>query len=236
MKLAQYYKEKFYPDLDLSVIEEKLADPTVMSRAVAHLQQTHYPDIPVEQIQKKVQQEPYISLPDVRAKDKVPFKASKKVISDIIKEANIAGVDPYTALALSFQETGIGDGWKDNPFHLTTPQTDNVIRESLDFLKQKMEYGKKLGKKSEAEIIQAWNGYGKITPKSEYGGNMYYGVDVSKNPIDMNKTPVYGNRILDIRDNVLKKNKEIQDLVSKTYKFDNKPFPYSGVENVTPTL
>jgi hypothetical protein len=73
------------------------------------------------------------------------------------------------------------------------------------FLKDKMDYGKKLGKKTEAELIQAWNGYGKITPKSEYGGNMYYGIDVSKNPINMNKTPVYGDRIIDIRENVIKK-------------------------------
>lgn len=144
--------------------------------------------------------------------------ADRDLIENIIKEAHQNGIDPYTALSISLQETGLGNGWRDNPFHLSYPQTDNVLSESMQFLKGKLDYAGKLGKKTEAEQIQAWNGYGKVTPSSELGGNMYYGIDVSKTPLDMNTNPVYGKRIIDLRDNVIKKNPEIAAIVQSYFK------------------
>jgi hypothetical protein len=147
---------------------------------------------------------------------KAPLVADKDFIKNVVSAAKRNGIDPYTALAMAYQETNMGDGWKDNPFHMSRIQTEDPLEESMLFLKEKYELAKRLGKKNEADIIQAWNGYGKITPKSEYKTNMYYGIDVSKNPIDMNTNPVYGKRILDIRDNILKKNKNIINIVNST--------------------
>lgn len=220
-KLAEYFQQKFYPDMDISVIEEKLSQPEVLDKAVAHVQQTHYPDMDVEQIKQSIQPIPKApkNVYDLEVFDnrpngtKIKSKTNANILNSIIHEAKSAGVDPYTAIAMSMQETGLGNGWADNPFHLTNPKTDNTIKESMEFLKEKFKYGQKLGKKTEAELLQAWNGYGKITPKSELGGNMYYGVDVSKNPIDMNTNPVYGNRIIDLRDNVIKKNPSIVKMI-----------------------
>lgn len=234
-RIAQYYQQKFYPDLDISVVEEKLAQPEILEKAIVQLQQTHYPDMDTEQIRQQIkpqQPKPKPSPPttdmqapkyvyDIDVFDnrpngtKINAKTNANIIKDIVKEAKLAGIDPYTALAMSMQETGLGNGWVDNPFHLSTPKTENTVRESMQFLKDKFIYAKRLGKKTEPEILQAWNGYGKITPKSEYGGNWYYGVDVSKNPIDMNKTPVYGNRIIDLRENVIKKNPQIIKMVQE---------------------
>ena len=149
----------------------------------------------------------------VTDRNKKSSNVDAELIKQITLEANRAGVDPYTMLAIGLQETGLTKDWLDNPFHLTTPQTENVIRESVNFFKAKLKTAESKGKETEADKIQAWNGYGKITTKSELGGKMYYGIDVSKEPLDMSNNPVYGKRIIDLRDNVLKKNPEIARIV-----------------------
>ena len=155
----------------------------------------------------------------INDKNKLTTDADLETVRSIISEAIKENVDPYTALAMSIQETGIG--WAENPFHLQLRYqtgTENVIGESMRFLKEKMDYAKGLGKKTEADILQAWNGYGKLTPQSEYGTTKYYGIDVSKTPLDMNKNPVYGKRVIDIRDNIIKQNPELQKLIEQEIK------------------
>ena len=44
--------------------------------------------------------------------------------------------------------------------------------------------------------------------------NAFYGVPIPNTGfIDMMKNPLYGKEILDIRDNIIKKNKDIQNMV-----------------------
>lgn len=83
-------------------------------------------------------------------------------------------------------------------------------------LRHKIEYGQHLGKQTEEELIQSFNGYGKIkmhengvegtelTPKL-YG--MKAGI------IDLDKNPIYGKRVIDLRENIIKKNQDIIDLL-----------------------
>src|SRR5580693_1838929 len=105
----------------------------------------------------------------------------------IVKEAKSQGVDPYTALAMAHQESNLSAD-DENPFKLYGGgKTDDPVKEGISFLKDKLNYARQLGKKTEPEQIQAYNGYGKITAKSEDKSNKYYGIDVSKNPIDKNK-------------------------------------------------
>ncbi len=148
------------------------------------------------------------------------------LIKKIVVAAKKKNIDPYTALAIAHQETRLGEAdygeFSDNPFHVDLGQykgipSDQIIENSMDILNEKFKIAKSKGKVDEADVIQAWNGYGKISPKSEYKSNMYYGIDVSKTPLDMNKNPVYGKRVLDLRDNILKKNPEIQKLVKDAY-------------------
>jgi hypothetical protein len=152
--------------------------------------------------------------------------ADVEPLKHIIQVAKKNGIDPYTALALAHQETLFKPQYGDNPLNLQSggrlnPETadSDLVDLSMKELTDKFAMAKKLGKKSEAELLQAWNGYGKIG-KNSFAGvkdtNKVYGVDVSKNSINMNKTPLYGQRIIDIRDNILKKNPDIVKLVNET--------------------
>lgn len=147
--------------------------------------------------------------------------ASTEVMKDIIHSSVKHGVDPYTALAIALQETSL-EGYSDNeenPYHVLPEDLKyadapaQTVDNATKWLKEKFDYGKKLGKKSEADIIQAFNGYGKVGKNTEGQQSKMYGIDVTNEPIDMNKNPVYGKRVIDLRDNVLKQNPAIVKLV-----------------------
>jgi len=185
--------------------------------------------------------------------------ADQDVMINVIKAAKRQGVDPYTALAIGAQETGMRKDLKNNPLfnnssiNLTKaggPHPE-AIDDDMKFLKQKFELGKRLGKTNEADLIQGWNGYGKLPqnvdmdkisneisnevvnrgyeaesdmPKEEHDDmvnqlykkyrkpTIMYGIDI--NGIDFNKNPIYGKRIIDIRENRIKKDPKIVALVN----------------------
>jgi hypothetical protein len=88
-------------------------------------------------------------------------------------------------------------------------------------------------KKSEADIIQGYNGYGKLYPSTEasfHGGKSkaFYGVPIPKKGLDMNTNPLYGKEVMDIRDNVLAKNKSFTNLVNQ---FQGPTAPISHPKN-----
>ena len=166
--------------------------------------------------------------------NKLSYDVDPTMLREIISKAHKYGVDPYTALAMAHQETGYAmpkpnkyfpDPIKAaNPFMVgakdefpggqrigewmqSNPQA-NSIDAFMTLYKNKMDYAKKLGKKDEASQIQAWNGYGKIPAGS-------YGMD---SEIDMGSNPVYGKRIIDLRDNVIKQNPEIVKMVQEYMK------------------
>jgi hypothetical protein len=149
-------------------------------------------------------------------------EADSELIKKIIKKAKDYGIDPYTALAIAHQETGFSDEYYSNPMNLLSGGRLNPETAEEDFLdltmlelQDKMKLARRLGKKTDEEVLQAWNGYGKISSQSFGGGGVkkVYGLDVSKEPIDMAKNPVYGKRVVDIRENIIKKNPEIKKLV-----------------------
>lgn len=144
----------------------------------------------------------------------------------VIRAAKMKGANPYTALAITVQETGggtIGGDFDDpleNPMRvhqaLHGEILDDGVSKGIDVMMSKFEMAKKMGKKNEYEVIQAYNGYGKVGKRTEGKQNFMYGIDVSKEPIDMSKNPVYGKRIVDIRDNILMKDPNIVKLVQET--------------------
>jgi len=135
----------------------------------------------------------------------------EEYIKYVVDSAKKHGIDPATALAINLQETGFKQDQMHNPFMLGNynPQGD-VIDESMKFLADKIKLAKKLGKKTDEDIIQGWNGYGVIKGK----GTMY-GIDTNKEPIDMKKNPVYGKRIVNLRDSVIRQNPDIMKIVEK---------------------
>jgi len=157
------------------------------------------------------------------ATKRLNVEADSELIKKIVKKAGDFGIDPYTALAIAHQETGFSDEYYGNPMNLLSGGRLNPETAEEDFLdltmltmQDKIKMAERLGKKTDEEIIQAWNGYGKISSES-FGGKVkkVYGIDVSKNPIDMSKNPVYGKRVVDIRENIIKKNPEIKKIVEE---------------------
>lgn len=160
-------------------------------------------------------------LPDTK---RLSVEADSELVRKIARKANEYGIDPYTALAIAHQETGFSDDYYGNPMNLLSggrlnPDTaeEDFVELSMLEMQDKMKIAERLGKKTDEEIIQAWNGYGKITSES-FGGKVkkVYGIDVTKEPIDMSKNPVYGKRVVDIRENIIKKNPEIRRIVEET--------------------
>jgi len=164
-------------------------------------------------------------------KNKLNYTADTGLLKEIIRQAKIKGIDPNTALAMAHQESGYGsssDSRPDNPFQISQNYDDNYhekfikndgdhIAMFMDMLKDKINHAKNnLGKTNEPDLIQSWNGYGVISPKSEDNTNTYYGMNVGSKPLNMNKNPVYGKRVIDIRENIIKKNPDLQKLVRET--------------------
>lgn len=169
-------------------------------------------------------------------------KTDSQTIKDIVHSSIQHKIDPYTMLAIAMNESGIS-GEEGNPMH-AFDETGHVITsgshaEDLQLLDtvmkkftDKMKIADNLNKKSEADRIQAYNGYGKVGSHTEGEHKSYYGIDVSKEPIDMNKNPVYGKRIIDIRDNIIKKNPELVKLVED----EKRNAIFSGVKDYNTKL
>lgn len=204
---------------------------------------------------KPTQKEVVVEKPHPLPPDPMLLKdADKDMMVKLIKAAKQKGVDPYTAVAIGLQETGIRNtihsNFGVNPLHMNTMEdrfSGNAVERSLEFLKEKFEYAKKLGKTDEADVLQAWNGYGKISTDTDTEaltkfvedwerqnnknfpveelellekkfrkekGKMY-GIEYTRDkPLDFNDNPVYGKRVIDIRENVIKKSPEMVSLIN----------------------
>jgi hypothetical protein len=184
------------------------------SKFFSHLPRT------VEEVEVKVAAPKKVSIKDTRQVDAatgLPLKDTSKFhaeadidhIKNVVISARKHGINPYTALAVNLAETRFAD--PQNPFMLGNYNSyGDVIDESIKFMSDKQKYAKRLGKTKEADVIQAWNGYGTLR-----GQGLMYGIDTNKEPIDMNANPIYGKRVIDLRDRVLRKNPEINSLVDQ---------------------
>lgn len=163
----------------------------------------------------------YIKVKDTRKLNPItggPLDSTRKKHAEIpldyatqtIEYAKKHGVDPATALAIGLQETRFEKDQLKNPFMLGNYNSyGNVIEESVKFMAEKNKYAKNLGKTTDEEIIQAYNGYGKIS-----GAGKMYGIDTNTVPIDMNKDPLYGKTVKNLRDSVIMKNPELLKLIN----------------------
>ena len=140
---------------------------------------------------------------------------------------------------------------KENPKY----SQKDVIDMSFDLMNEKDSIADKRGYTDEAMRIQGWNGYGTVTSNSPmYGMSKdqmetyvaepgYYDPFTSKKvpdkmayAINMEKDPVYGRQILDMRDNVLKNSPDIVNaVVGYTRQFDTTPdaMPIKGTNQLS---
>jgi len=156
-----------------------------------------------------------------------------ETVTKIIDSSLAENYNPYNALSVAFQETNMGevDG---NPFHVITRKgesrhPDSIIN-GIQVLKEKEKLASRLGLNSEEYKFQAFNGLGKLFPSTERGydgGGDRYGVHIPEEGISMRENPLYGKRIIDIRNNILMQDPTIKKLVSDREKVYLKNKQYS---------
>lgn len=49
-KLGEYFHKKYYPDLDINMVEKHLSNPQVFDTAVSFVHKNHYQDLPIENV------------------------------------------------------------------------------------------------------------------------------------------------------------------------------------------
>lgn len=180
-------------------------------------------------------------------KDLVTGKYDADRISNIASVAKLYGIDPNLLLSIDLQETGFGTIGEDpgsesightkgyNLSDLKTPSKrgsdEDVFDDRYDFFAraylEKMAEGKRQGLTDSLDIIQNYNGRGIVTPYTEldYHGfpmKEIYGVPLPEKGISMKQNPLYGKRIFDLRENVVKQNPDLQRLINLA-KPTNKP-------------
>ena len=158
------------------------------------------------------------------------------------KRRNMSYNDMMNLAAMGFQETKWGRS-DDNIGHTKGEFGDEPMQDSysnfIDAYNAKMKDADRLKIKDEATRLQVYNGLGKIFPSTEagyHGFNMkkIYGVPVPKGGIDLRKNPLYGKQVIDIRDNVLKRNPEFMRYMDSTYRapMPKEEFANGGVFNL----
>lgn len=188
--------------------------------------------------------------------DLVSGKYDRANIQHVLDAAKRYDYDPYTALAVALQESKLGNidsnlghiqdvptSIKSKLPELTKAEKEKNFEEyqkkySADMLVraliEKKGLAERLGLKDEAQILQAYNGLGKIYPQTEKDYHGYemakiYGVELPEEGIDMKENPLYGKQVIDLRENVIKKNPEIME-IAKTYINPNAPVQHSKEE------
>lgn len=160
----------------------------------------------------------------------------KNVIQDILVAAKENHVDPEVALSIGLQESGLGTAdngmWAHNPTHLqnqtfnekATPdesRQEDIIRR-LDIsgdardaeerglnLQVGLRYLRQQLQKHPRDLIrgiQGYNGYGK--PSAEEYGDQLYGTSIDRLPKN-----VYGQRIVELMNRVVKPSPTLQEMI-----------------------
>ncbi len=149
------------------------------------------------------------------------------IIENIVDYSLLHNIDPYYAIATGLQETNLGQSdsnighiignWRDK-----IPENASSEEAMVMALKIKRDEALKNNLKNEADIIQNYNGrhVKGLTSNTEndyYKGKnkMFYGVPL---PINTKENPVYGRQIIDVRDNVIKKNPQLVSHVNNLIK------------------
>lgn len=146
-------------------------------------------------------------------------------IDTVLKKAKAMGLsveDAYNLAAMDLQETGWGNTDSETG-HALYGKGNTANDRFLNVYTEKMKEADRLKIKDPMLRIQMYNGMGVVTPKTEkdyHGFEMQkiYGVPIPQGGISMRKNPLYGKQIVDLRDNVLKKNPNFVNYINSIYK------------------
>jgi len=175
--------------------------------------------------------------------DLVSGEFSLQPLNDLMHYAKKQGLskeDMYNLAAIDLQETRWGETDNQTGHVRGDYGRENLSENFVEAYKYKMKEADRLGISDPAERLQVYNGRGKIFPNTEedyHGFKMkkIYGVPVPKEGLDLKKNPLYGKQIIDIRDNVLKKNAWLAEYVDSVDASRTAPYkklqPYSVEKN-----
>ena len=134
------------------------------------------------------------------------------VIGEIARAAREYGIDPQELMSMGLQESNLGKT-DPNYGHVLDYRDPQNRGAAYDMAFAKTEKNKVADEKGytddEVRRIQTYNGLGNVYPWTEldYHGKpmkSIYGVPLTNAGINMVDNPLYGKRIMDLRDNVLK--------------------------------
>jgi len=159
-----------------------------------------------------------------RDTERKTLNADPNLIRDIVKHAKGAGIDPLTALAISYQETGFNQEGRGafnlNPIVFGKPVGNP--EEGMRSLKENFRIAQSLQKRGvipqgEDYYLQGNNGYGIIKRGHAdlEGANRIYGIDIPQEGINFKHNPLYGKTVISLRE-LLKSNPQIMDMIGES--------------------
>jgi len=179
---------------------------------------------------------PVTKKPINQKKDLKNYKnVQKEDVEAIIKAADFLKYPRDLALSVALQESGLGtidENYGHNINYYYEPPNDATVfsgkeKQALDYISglqdkansaKKLAAQKKIPKANQIYQLQAYNGLGVITPATEqayYNGKnkSFYGIDVTKKPLNLAKNPVYGKTIMNLRDSVVRLDPNLQKML-----------------------
>jgi hypothetical protein len=154
--------------------------------------------------------------------DRKSMNVDPELIKDIVTHAKKSGIDPLTALAISYQETGFNQEGK-GAFNLNPNVFGKPVgnaEEGMRSLQEQFKYANNLQARGvipqgEDYFLQGNNGYGLVKRGHAdlEGAHKIYGMDIPHEGLNLGKNPLYGKTVLSLRE-LLKSNPEIMQLVN----------------------
>lgn len=169
---------------------------------------------------------------------------SAAVVRAIIKESNTFNVDPNRALAISLTESNLGNKDQNFGHVKERQEFENENKLTPDELEAKQlvyslkiaqeqtpDYFKKEHKMTDEQLakypldtwrVQSYNGLGKVSTETEKDyleatgrtGTFRYGLDVSKQPLDMKENPAFAKTVLSLQEQI-SKDPDFQRLINE---------------------
>lgn len=165
------------------------------------------------------------------------FKDISKVdVEAIVKMADYLNYPRDLALAVSLQESGLGrvdPNLGHNLDYDFVPRMEGEVFSDAEKdagafitgLQDKAEYAKNLYNKKKIPKndliyqLQAYNGFGTLTPNTELNyyenpNQKFYGVDVKGKPLSMKQNPLYGKTIINYRDSIIRQDPTLKKFLN----------------------
>jgi hypothetical protein len=223
--------------MPILIQNNNMVDPSFPDGTPFGLDQSVFPKVQAP-AQIKIPTPPSIRIKDrrtVNATSGEPINPNKDLKTDdyptdpmveAVRSAKMRGEDPWNALAILFQESKFGKLDPDNPGRILNSSRNfdkatSPIDDSVLIMHNKLSAARKAGHLDDLHQLQYYNGTGEkgthliIPGHGEITDNMY-GVKIPKSGLNVMENPIYGKRIVDLRDNVLKKDLNVQNIVDTT--------------------